>query len=74
VCLTLTVETTFTAPDWRRPLTPIERPFRASRSVGKPELAALVADVTPTARIHAPAARLAAVLVIALIASLPAVT
>ena len=62
------------APDWSGPLTITERPFRASRSVGRSELIALVADVTPTARIEAPAARIAAALVIALIALLPGAT
>jgi hypothetical protein len=72
--LTLAVATTFTAPDWSGPLTTIERPFRASRSVGRPELIALVADVAPIARIEAPAARIAAALVAALIALLRGAT
>ena len=74
VCLTLTLETTFTAPDWSAPLTATDRPFRVSVSVGSPELAALVTDVMPTAKIDATAPRMATALPIGFIATLPVAT
>src|SRR4051812_31898944 len=74
VCLTLAVETTFTAPDWSGPLTTTDLPLRASVSVGSTGLAALLADVMPTPRIDATAPRMAVALVMALIAMLPGVT
>jgi hypothetical protein len=74
VCLALTLEMTFTAPDWSAPLTRSDRPFRVSVSVGRPELAALLTDALPTATIDAAAPRMATALPPALIAILPDAT
>ena len=72
VCLTLTFEMMFTAPDWSAPLTRTDRPFRVSVSVGRPELVARLTDITPT--IDATTLRIAAVLVIGFIAALRGAT